>query len=376
MARVGPRRFVAGLDRRPLLLSTVALLVATVTAAVMAGYAGFPRVVHLVHNFRPEWIAVIAGGRALCHIGYTLAYRVTMRLRRGPRLSLWQSLGLVSAGFGVFVVGGGFAVDRRALRGLGASREQARVRVLGLGALEYTALAPVAWACALYLLGAPGVKSGLTLPWVVGVPAGAVIALWISFRRHRTPVGAWLKRLAQPGVVALQMVREVASPRRGHQTAWLGIFLYWVGELLSAWAALRLFGLHLSLPRLVLAYATGYAITPRGLPLAGVGVTEVLMPLAYTWVGLPLAPAVLAVFAYRLVTLVLALPPALIAHARVERMRVDPWGADDEPPGAGERNPPARLVDAGASAGSRAEGNAASGARRLGLRPARGATGH
>jgi uncharacterized membrane protein YbhN (UPF0104 family) len=81
-----------------------------------------------------------------------------------------------------------------------------------------------------------------------------------------------------------------------------------------------MFGIHLSPDRLVLAYATGYAMTPRGLPLAGVGITEVLMPVAYTWVGVPLADAVLAVFAYRIVTLVIGLLPALIATPLVERM--------------------------------------------------------
>jgi hypothetical protein len=64
------------------------------------------------------------------------------------------------------------------------------------------------------------------------------------------------------------------------------------GELLSTWAGLRFVRLHLSLDRLVLAYATGYAVRARGLPLAEVGVTEVLMPLAYTSVGFALASAV------------------------------------------------------------------------------------
>jgi hypothetical protein len=342
--------------RRPLLLSVFALLVATATAAAMAGAAGFSSVVHVVDRFDPYWIAVIAGGRALCYLGYTLAYRATMRLHGGPRLSVGHALGLVAAGFGVFVVGGGFAVDRRALRGLGASREQARIRVLGLGALEYAVLAPVAWICALLLLGAENVGDGLAMTWAIAVPAGAAVAIWLAFRRHRTALGVWLRKLGRHGVAAMYLMREVATPRRAHYPAWFGISLYWVGELLSAWAALRMFGLHLSLPRLLLAYATGYAITPRGLPLAGVGVTEVLMPLAYTWVGVSLGPAVLAVFAYRLVTLVLALPPALFAHSRVEQITNGPWSgaavADRSAGAHGARDirPPTRPQGHAASA--------------------------
>jgi uncharacterized membrane protein YbhN (UPF0104 family) len=317
------RSWVAGLGNRPALLSAVALGVATGTALVMALIAGVPAVLHVVRHLSPAWIAVIVGGRALCYAGYTLAYRTTMRVRGGPKLSYGQSLGLVAAGFGVFVVGGGFAVDRRALRGLGASREQARIRVLGLGALEYAALAPVAWICALLLLDAPDVADGLATTWAIAVPVGTAIALWLAFWRHRTRIGYWLRSTAWHGVAALHFVREVASPRRDHYPAWLGIGVYWVGELLSTWAGLRLFGLHLSLDRLVLAYATGYAVSPRGLPLAGVGVTEVMMPLAYTWVGLPLASAVLAVFAYRIVTLVIGLPPALLARPLIERLSTE-----------------------------------------------------
>jgi Lysylphosphatidylglycerol synthase TM region len=312
------REWAAALGKRPLLLAAVALLVATCTALVMTIIAGFGPVAHVVTHFDGVWLLVIVAGRALCYLGYTVAYRATMRLRGGPRLSFGQALGLVAAGFGVFVVGGGFAVDRRALRGLGHSREQARVRVLGLGALEYAVLAPVAWICALLLLDSESVDDGLLLTWVIAVPVGTLIALWLTYWRHRTRVGTWLRKTARHGVAALQMVSEIATHRE-HNPAWMGIGVYWLGELLSTWAGLRLFGINLPADKLVLAYATGYAMTPRGLPLAGVGVTEVLMPLAYTWVGVPLADAVLAVFAYRIVTLVIGLVPALIATPLVER---------------------------------------------------------
>jgi len=317
------RSWILGLGKRPPLLAAVALGVAICTAFVMTVIAGFSAVAHVVHHFDPVWLLAIVGGRALCYVGYTLAYRATMRLRKGPNLSMGQALALVSAGFGVFVVGGGFAVDRRALRGLGTSRDQARIRVLGLGALEYAALAPVAWICALLLLGAPDVDDGLATTWAIAVPVGAAIAMWLAFRRHRTRVGYWLRNSVWHGVAAMHLVREMATPRRAHYPAWLGIGLYWVGELFSTWAGLRMFGIHLSADRLILAYATGYAMTPRGLPLAGVGVTEVLMPLAYTWVGVPLADAVLAVFAYRIVTLVIGLVPALVATPMVERFTAE-----------------------------------------------------
>jgi uncharacterized membrane protein YbhN (UPF0104 family) len=61
---------------------------------------------------------------------------------------------------------------------------------------------------------------------------------------------------------------------------------------------------------LILGYATGYALSRRTLPFAGAGAVEALLPFALTWVGVPLAPALLAVFAYRLFNLWLPVIPA------------------------------------------------------------------
>jgi hypothetical protein len=313
---------VRGPGSRPLLLSALALIVAAATAAAMATIAGWPSVWRVAGHFHPQWLAVILAGRALCYLGYSRAYRVAMRVRGGPELSQAQSLRLVAAGFGPLALGGGFAVDRRWLRNLGASSDQAKTRVLGLGALEYAVLAPLAWICALVLMITTHVDADLTLPWLIGVPIGGVVAICLAFRRQRTPLGGRVRTALRHGIGALHLLREAAFPRGERFPAWLGIGCYWLGELVSAWAALRLFGIYVGAPELVVALATGYAATPRGLPLAGVGITEVLMPLAYTWVGLGLAPAVVAVFAYRMFTLLIALPPALIAHPRVQSLVV------------------------------------------------------
>ena len=96
--------------------------------------------------------------------------------------------------------------------------------------------------------------------------------------------------------------------------------VHWLAEVLSLWVALRAFGADPSLDVVVLGYATGYALTPRSLPLTGTGVTEVLLPLALMWVGVPLAHAVLSVFAYRIVRLLLAMPPAIVARERVQAL--------------------------------------------------------
>jgi uncharacterized membrane protein YbhN (UPF0104 family) len=307
----------------PVQLSLAALAVALIASVVMALIAGPTAVWHAARHVRPLWLLAIAAGRVVAYGGYTLAYRATFELRRGPQLSPGEALALVAVGFGAFAAGGGFAVDRRALHGLGATPGGATSRVLGLGALEYAVLAPAAWVCALLLLGAAHVQPSLTLPWAVCVPLGVAAAAWLA-QRYRDPrtdeSGGRLRRAARHGLQGLGLLRALVLRAPREPLPWIGTCLYWAGELLSMWAGLRLFGLRVSPPRLILAYATGYAVSPRALPLAGVGITEVLMPLAYTWVGLALAPAIVAVFAYRLVTLIISLAPAIAARSRVEEV--------------------------------------------------------
>src|SRR5438046_10594311 len=76
------------------------------------------------------------------YLGYVVAYRELARVQGGPRLGIGRAGAIVAAGFGAFVIRGGFVVDRHALEDAGLDPRQARVRVLGLGALEYAILAP------------------------------------------------------------------------------------------------------------------------------------------------------------------------------------------------------------------------------------------
>src|SRR5213078_4619624 len=96
---------------------------------------------------------------------------------------------IVAAGFGVFVIRGGFAVDRLALEQAGVEPRLARVRVLGLGALEYAVLAPAAAVAAMVVVarGATHPSLGFTLPWVIAVPLGFAAAVAALAFRHRLP---------------------------------------------------------------------------------------------------------------------------------------------------------------------------------------------
>jgi uncharacterized membrane protein YbhN (UPF0104 family) len=114
--------------------------------------------------------------------------------------------------------------------------------------------------------------------------------------------------------------------------AWLGAALYWAADIAAFYGALRTFGLHTGLGRLIIAYATGYIATRRSLPLGGAGVTEFLMTYALYWVRLPLAPSLAAVVAYRGFNFALAALPALIAHRQLEPVMQGSNGAAREEP--------------------------------------------
>jgi uncharacterized membrane protein YbhN (UPF0104 family) len=93
--------------------------------------------------------------------------------------------------------------------------------------------------------------------------------------------------------------------------AFLGMALYWAADIAVLWACLAVFsGQQPGVAVIVLGYASGYALTRRALPLAGAGAVEVMLPFALHWMGIPLATAVVSVFAYRIFNLWLPLIPA------------------------------------------------------------------
>jgi uncharacterized membrane protein YbhN (UPF0104 family) len=103
--------------------------------------------------------------------------------------------------------------------------------------------------------------------------------------------------------------------------------LYWAGEVFVLWVCLAAFTRTTpSVAAVVVAYATGYALTRRTLPLAGAGAVEALLPFALVWLGYGLAPAILAVFAYRIFNLWLPLGPAAFGLYHLQRRA--PEGCD------------------------------------------------
>jgi uncharacterized membrane protein YbhN (UPF0104 family) len=291
-----------------------ALLIARVTGAEAIGRA-FDEIV-------PGWIALIAVAELLTYPAYALAYRSVACVHGHAPLGLPLAARIVAAGFGPFNVAGGFGIDVQALHALHEDERSARVRVLGLGVLEWALLAPTTCVVSIvFLIQGEDILPSLLWPWAIAVPVGLGFALWASAPGRRERLArirgrrrAWLGDLLD----GVGVLHELLAHPIKYWGAWVGTALYWAADITAFYAALRTFGLHLDFGKVIIAYATGYAATRRSLPLGGAGVTEVLMSYALYWVRQPLAPALAAVVMYRAFNFLLAAMPALIARRHVD----------------------------------------------------------
>jgi uncharacterized membrane protein YbhN (UPF0104 family) len=286
----------------------------------VAWAAGFTAVLDGLRDIDYTWFAAAFCAEVVAYLGYMLAYREVARVEGGPQLELPRIAALVSAGFGVFVARGGFAVDVGAFQDAGCPPREARARVLGLGALEYAILAPAAAISAAVLLdhGARAPGPGFTWPWAIAVPVGFVLAFFaLEWRARFREQGGWRGAIGH-GLDAVHVLRQLFRAPRDHgAAAVLGITGYWTCDIFCLWASLQAFHVTLSIPALIVGYATGYALTRRTLPLAGAGAVEALLPFALGWSGVALATALLAVFGYRIFNLWLPLVPAAFGHPHV-----------------------------------------------------------
>jgi len=228
------------------------------------------------------------------------------------------------------------------LRSAGEDRDGAVARVLALGALEYAVLAPAALISAIALLvSGEDVSKTLTLPWLLVIP-GAVVAIWLSSpkraKRYAKPSGGRLRHAFAHFVAGLSILRSMfVAPPREHGLGLLGTALYWAGDIACLWGALQVFGNpRLSLPALILGYATGYVLTRRSLPAGGAGVVEIALTFALHWMGFPFVRALLGVVVYRIFNLWLPILPALATLPAVNELRRELDRAEDEVEEAGK----------------------------------------
>ncbi|HZO61539.1 MAG TPA: lysylphosphatidylglycerol synthase transmembrane domain-containing protein [Gaiellaceae bacterium] len=330
------------LDRTAHPVVALAVILALEAAATggLVWKAGWSHILHAIAVDNFGWFGLCAAGQLVAYVGYALDLRAAAQVDRGVAIPLPASLAVVSVGFGPMFsanLSGGFSVDYVTLREAGMGRRRAFRRVLGLSALEYAVLAPAVAVCGVLLYFDIGgsASASLTLPWLLVVP-GAIAAAWLTSpkrveRFEASTDASWIRRGFAHAVAALAVLRALVVGWRAYAWAFGGAALYWIGDVLTLWAALRVFGVHLSAAELVLAYGTGWALTRRSLPFGGPGVVEILLAFVLTWFHVPFASGAAGVVAYRLFNFWLALIPAagvLPFSDRVERQIADAGAGD------------------------------------------------
>jgi uncharacterized membrane protein YbhN (UPF0104 family) len=310
---------------KPHRLAGMLLVAAALSLGALAGVAstvGFGRVWRQLLYPHWIWVPVALGCELGAYLGYTLAYREVARVERGPEIDVPRAAVMVTTGFGVFVEGGGFALDRAVLKRAGLSEPEARARVLGLGSLEYALLAPATALAALYIvIWHPSLSMSMTLPWVIGVPVGGALAALLLRRRNAFRHRGW-QRHVHDNLQAIALLLCLFKQWRAAVVAFVSIGVYWVGDIGCLWAALHVFYARTPpVAQLLVGYASGYALTRRTLPLGGAGIVESLLPFSLGWVGIARVPAILGVACYRVINLWLPMLPALAGLPSLRRLR-------------------------------------------------------
>lgn len=306
--------------------------------AIVGEISGFAELRHTLAEVHPAWFAVAIAGQAVAYAGYATGYLGTAGACRGPDLGYVPALRIVVLGFGGHVIGasaGGIAVSLWALQRAGETLRGAVRRAIAIATLEWLVLGAGTATSSLVLLATddPNVPRGMTLGWIAAVAAAVSLAVPLTSRRvtarmrsakaPRSRIAAVLRKSVTTALGATRLVRHIVSAPLRHLEAIGGFAAYWAGDLVTLYAALRAFEIRLSIPTLVVAYATGYVVASAPLPLGASGAAEASLTVALAAVGVPLAPAALAVLVYRFCTFWLPLLPALAALPSLRRLSDD-----------------------------------------------------
>lgn len=325
--------------RQALLAAGLALAGSLGATALIGKLASYSRLGQVFATARPGWLVLCLAGELVAYGGYMVGYRQIAAVAGGPRLGYRTVLKVVALIFGGFVVStaGGLAVAYWALRRAGEGMHAALRRVVALNTLEFGMLAVAASIAGIAILTSPPGRAAAwsSVIWLAVTASSVALALWLSAPGQaarlvcgRTRSGSLLARGRQllrcaltDAVGGVVYVRAMLRQPRRNALGLVAFPLYWAGDLLCLWAAVRAFGYALDPQALVLAYATGYIAAALPLPAGGSGGVEAATTFALHAVGTPLAPALAGVLAYRLATFWLPILPALAALPATRTLR-------------------------------------------------------
>jgi uncharacterized protein (TIRG00374 family) len=338
-----------GIDRRKVIITAlVTLVLGFGVVAIVGQVTSFDDMRKALRDANDIWFPICLAGEIAAYAGYIAAYRDFARVDGGPRLPWWTTTRVVGVGFGAFVAGssaGTLGVDFWALRKAGDEPHMAARRVLALNTLEWFVLAATAAVCGALLLAGIGGEAPLAmeLVWLIVVPICVVLAMWFTSpsRRERFTTlrrdreGYRIARFAHNALAdaigGVVLVRKALAQPRRYPFALLGWFVFWGGDILTMYAAIRAFGADVDLLPLILAYTTAYVVTSLPLPAGGAGGVEAGLAFSLHAVGVPLAPALLATLVYRFFTMWLPVGIALLALTQVKKLNEELPRVEHEP---------------------------------------------
>ena len=345
------REQIFGIDRKKAVLSVVLGLV--LVGAAVAGIGqitSFHKMLQALKDADNVWFPVCLGGEMLAYVGFIAAYRDVARVDGGPYFPLWTATRVVAIGFGAYALGtsaGSLGLDYWALHRAGETPGMALRRVLALNTVEWMVLSLFAFAAAAFVAaGEASAPVEMQLAWLILVPVCFLAAAWVSSPRRSDRLTSlagvsvpltrqprtWLPWLWHGGravvssaIGGVVIVRHMLRQAPRHPGGVFGFAVFWAGDILTLYAALRAFGVHPPVSALVLAYSTAFIVTMLPLPAGGSGGIEAGMAFSLNAVGMPLAEALVATLVYRFFTLWLPIVPAAAAATQVRKL-------DDELP--------------------------------------------
>jgi uncharacterized membrane protein YbhN (UPF0104 family) len=326
--RMVPRRLLSGhqMQRRANELSLLAVLAVALELAAGTGLAylaGFGNVREVLGRFDWPWLTALAGALIISFAGYYYAYRGIFRVLNGPRLPGKQMLAVVAAGFGGYIALGGGALDQYALEAAGADEDEAKARSAGLAGLEHGVLAigGTVAAIAVLMLGRQLPPLSFTLPWAVAPIPGLLLAFWLAERyRQRFRYGPGWRGHVSTFLDSVHLIRQLFVRPQRWWPALAGMAVFWAADAFAAWAGIAAFGFQMDAAALYIGFATGMLFTRRTGPLAGAGLLALVLPVTICLSGSPFPVAIVGVFAYRILALLLPLPASLAALPTLRRM--------------------------------------------------------
>jgi uncharacterized membrane protein YbhN (UPF0104 family) len=314
--------------RRAALILLVAVALGAGVWLLIRHGAGYSRLIEALHRVEPWWWPLALVGLLTGYLGYALLYQAVVSVDDGPRPALPVTIRVAVAVFGSSVIAtaaGRLGGEYWSMRRMREAPPLAWARVLALNTGAWGVLAGLASIGGLALLLGAGSDHPpvVAIVWPLVLPVCVPPAMFLSSpkrRRLAEDTGGRFRRTAATVVRALVLLRVLFRRDQARGRGLAGGLLYWAGELLVLWTALRAFGIVLDPAALVVAYATGYVSTMLPLPAGGVGGVDAASTYALTLVGVPLGPALLATLVQRMFTYWLPLAIAITAAHFVKRL--------------------------------------------------------